>query len=321
MSYILGIAGPDVYIPAAALVKDGNLVAAAEEERFVRIKQARDYSPINAIEFCLKYEGITLEDIDMIGVGWNAPSTHLRKNISFLLMQKPHHIIRFPGIYPIYKKLKTKNEFLEQFNQKVIYITHHIAHASSAFYVSGFDDANIITSDGSGEVDALMLAIGKGRKAIEVIKRKSYIDSIGALYTDFTTYLGFIPLLDEGKVMGLASYGKPIDSEKIRGLIKFSEKDYTMDTLSNYKNYIPEMIDYIKRFGKFDENPQPRIRKNLIDIFGPPRAKDDKITSKHADIAATVQNIYETALIKVATALYDKTGIRRFCLAGGSTLN
>ena len=319
MNYILGITGPGAYIPAAALVRDGNLVAAAEEESFVRIKQARGYSPINAIEFCLKYEGITLDDVDMIGVGWDSPSTHLRKNIFFLLKQKPHHIIRFPSVYHSYKKIKMKNEFIEQLNRKVVYNTHHIAHAASAFYVSGFADSNIVTMDGNGEVDAMMLAVGKGGKRIEVIKRKSYIDSVGSRYTAFTNYLGFIPLMDEGKVMGLASYGEPINSEKINGLIKFSEKDYTMDTLSNYKNYIPGIIDYIKRFGKFPDGW--RIRKNLIDIFGSPRNKDDKITSKHADIAATIQNIYETALIKVATALHDETGIRRFCLAGGSTLN
>ena len=319
MNYILGITGPEAYIPAAALVKDGNLVAAAEEERFVRIKQARGYSPINAIEFCLKYEGITFDDVDMIGVGWDSPSTHLRKNISFLLTKKPHHIIRFPSVYHTYKKIKIKNEFIEQLNRKVVYNTHHIAHAASAFHVSGFEDANIITMDGSGEVDATMLAVGKRGKGIEVIKRWSYIESVGALYSDFTNYLGFIPLMDEGKVMGLASYGKPIDSEKISGLIKFSEKDYTMDTLCNYKNYIPGIIDYIKRFGKWPDGW--RIRKNLIDIFGPPRSKDDKITSKHADVAATIQNIYETTLIKVATALHDETGIRRFCLAGGSALN
>jgi carbamoyltransferase len=187
-----------------------------------------------------------------------------------------------------------------------------MAHAASAFYVSGFKEANIISMDGKGEVDSTVLAEGKNNE-INVIRKFNTLNSIGALYESFTDYLGFRRHSHEGHVMGLASYGRPVYDTK--DIIKFTEKGYSCETNTRYHLMLNNVYRKLRRqkINSFNEL--------LINLYGPKRNKEDPITKKHENIAATIQNIHEKALVRLAQIMYDKNHISSFCLAGGSSLN
>lgn len=308
MTYILGISGMfyDAGNPAAALVKDGKLIAMAEEERFNRIKHSLGFPyPEKAIEFCLKQAGITIQEVESISLGWASISTTLW--MSFVSsLKNPILLLRFPGVIKRLVYHKKNNPF----NLK--YYPHHLAHAASSYFASGFKEANIISMDGQGEITSVLLAKGSGDN-IKKIKEYSSLNSIGALYESFTDYLGFKRHSQEGKVMGLASYGRPILD--YREIINWTKNGYSCGTRQRYFNMLK--YSFRKFQGKKIESFGELLKKN----FGPKRLKDEPITKRHQDVAATIQNIQEKAVIKLARYLYEKNGIQDFCLAGGSALN
>lgn len=276
---------------SAALVKDGVFIASAEEERFTRQRHARGY-PKKAVEFCLQQGGITFEEVDVIAVGYNPwkflhpkyiqlhPATFL-KNILTLIM--------FVGYLHELKK-KTK--------AKIMYIDHHLCHAASVYRCSGFDEANILTIDGSGEVESFAFFEGKKRTItrqwdIPLGSRfaKNKDNSIGRVYSRTTNFLN-LGVHGEGKTMGLASYGKPLfDFSKILSVKNHTE--YIIDRSQIAKLY-PEI-------GRTDPKSE--------------------LTQVHKDFAASVQKALEDSIINLAREAYGRTGYKKFALAGGVALN
>tara|TARA_Y100000034_G_scaffold136912_1_gene216988 strand:+ start:9902 stop:11602 length:1701 start_codon:yes stop_codon:yes gene_type:complete len=311
MTYILGISSLISENPSAALIKDGKLIAAVEEERFNRIKHSQGYPfPEKSIQYCLDYAGITLKDIESIGVGGASPLEHLKKEF-LLALKRPILFLNIGKWLKTFKKNKGHDFFKDK---RITYYPHHLTHASSSFYVSGFNNANIISMDGKGETTSTFLAEGRNSKKIYKIKEYSSLNSIGALYESFTDYLGFKRHSHEGKVMGLASYGKPIN--KINQIIKFTKEGYSCETFSRYSAMLKNA--YKKVF--FGEKINS-FEKLLIKNFGQKRKKDEPITKRHENIAATIQYIQEKVVLKLAKSMYEKNGITNFCLAGGSSLN
>lgn len=313
MGYVLGLSQGSASNPSATLVHNGKLVAAAEEERFIRVKSAPKAFPQKAIDFCLSYAGITIADVDKIAISFDSPRLYLLKEACFMA-KRPQIMVLIPDMVKTYKELKTP--ILKKEKEKVCYFSHHLSHAASAFYLSGFAKSNIVTIDGRGETEATTLAIGDNKR-IDVVKKYSYLNSLGDLWERFTYTLGFTPHMHEGKVMGLAPYGKPLESS---GLIKYTRNGYSLETPQVYMAAIKSMI---KKLIKKESINQDTIRfDNLVTKkFGPRRKPEEKIVQKHADIAATIQNVYETVLIKLATQLYELTRIKNFSLAGGCALN
>ena len=272
--YVLGVTHPISWNNAACLLKDGKLVAMAEEERFNRFKHAPRVAPIQAIQYCLGEAGIPLEDVDAIGIGWDQGATWLpsfdlkRYNVG------KHYLRQLP--FPVDGK-------------RARLVNHHVAHALSAFYSSGFEEANVISLDASGGYDSGLLGAGRG-KDLEEFHRVPNDSSWGVLYGQFTRVLGFRPHSDEGKVMGLAAFGTP------QGAFPFIDFD--------------EGIPRIDREG---------MKRHLAKL--PSRGWQEPLSQAHKDLAATLQWNFEKAVRQMAAWLHGKTGLRSVCLGGGCALN
>lgn len=285
---ILGITHPISWNNAACILVDGKLVAMVEEERLNRIKHAPRMPAKLAIEYCLSVAGVTLKQVDYVAVGFDsavrAALGNLGKDNLLSDLNQAALWLREGSEYE--KKLP-----LDGFDRnRVIFVNHHRAHAASSFFASGFPEANIISLDGSGGTESGILAVGRGTQ-IEILKSIPNRSSWGLLYEEITEKLGFRRHSGEGKVMGLASYGTP-DSQGLPCV--------------RWDDDIP-MID-------------PEARKAFINSLKP-RGKSDPITQENKDLAATLQDTLERAGKRMAEWMYEKTGIRRLCMAGGTALN
>jgi len=268
---------------AACLLIDGKLVAFAEEERFIRKKHAPYIGACQATKYCLEYAGFSMKDLDYIAVGFD----------------DRYHVINQPIDFN-HSKIKRKTYRLKSFkwNQpydfydpRVINVNHHIAHISSSFYLSGFNKSNIISLDKAGESESGLIGYGNGIN-LDIFHRIDHQESWGSLYGDITSLLGFITHSQEGKTMGLSSYGKPH----------------------------PEEFNFID----WNAKPIPKINYEKKKKFlGTIKKRNgfDKITKKHKDLAATIQFVLEKASLKIIKYLYNKTGSRNLCLSGGIALN
>lgn len=311
MTYILGVTPAICWNPSATLLKDGKVVAAAEEERFNRIKHSPMVFPHRAVEWCLKSQNITMNEVESVAVGFASPSQALRRQLGFLLTH-PTHPVFARTAYLYYKGQKKDEKFQQEHSSKVHYYKHHLSHAGSAFHVSGFDKANILTIDGMGETESTFMGVGEGN-SITQLRNYQWPDSLGNLYAAFTSYLGFIPHSHEWKVMGLASYGRPIYD--LAGILDFKQNGYT--TNSWYSNWCQAKALLNHSLGR----EKIKAGTFLRDKYGPSRTREEPITQRHKDIAASIQQGYEVALIKLAEELYDQTGIKNVTLAGGNALN
>ena len=292
---ILGITSPISEDNAACLLIDGKLIAMVEEERLNGIKHAPRMAPDKAINFCLKKGNITLKDIDYIAVGFSHPNQVLIDNVKKKIIDYLHgkrSFRTFIGEIKYWVEHRVHFAKIKKYlkNAKVIYVRHHIAHAASSFYLSGFDKANIISLDGSGGQDAGLLGFGVDTKltVLRYIDRQS---SWGEMYERFTEKLGFKPHNDEGKVMALASYGKHYNKT-----FPFIDWNST--------------IPYIKRREFLKYLAQTKARN-----------ESDPITDEHKNLAAILQYSLEKAVLKMSKFLYKKTGFTNLCLAGGIALN
>jgi carbamoyltransferase len=274
---------------AACILIDGRLVAMVEEERLNRIKHAPRMAPKLAMEYCLRQAGVTLEQVDYVAVGFDsiarAALGNLRSEESLLSgLNQAALWLRDGSIYE--RKLP-----LEGYDRnRVIFVNHHAAHATSSFFASGFSEANILSLDGSGGSESGILGIGRGTD-IQVLKTVSNRGSWGLMYEAVTEKLGFRRHSGEGKVMGLAAYGKPDP----KGL-----------PCVNWDGDIPAI--------------DPEKRKAFIQSLKL-RQKDDPITEEHKNLAATLQDTLERAVSRMAEWLHEQSGIRRLCLGGGTALN
>ena len=322
--YYLGIFGARGPNPAAALLKNNKLIALAEEERFIRIKNAPSYLPINSIKYCLKKAKIKLSKVKAIGFAWKCPQ--YKKNVIKKNKDEPKNDNKISNYYnEIYNKklsldyddviIKENLKFLlkkigEDFDDKKLkFLEHHKCHAASAFYCSGFKKASILIMDGSGEDICTSLWKGNQEK-LEKIEEFKLPHSLGGFYASFTEFLGFKADSEEGKLMGLAPYGSYSKElqKKINNILSI---DYSSEKYSINSKY---------RFnGKRSQNT--KFTDNLCKIFGKPRLKNEKLTKYHRDLAFNVQFKLEEVSLFLAKKLIKKTKIKNLCIAGGVGMN
>lgn len=291
---------------AACLLKDGTIIAAASEERFSRDKNSPVF-PIQAINFCLQAGGLTPADIDYIGF-YEKPFLKFYRVILAHLRSYPFSYKNFFDTLPLWLQdrltlpLLVKNEV--GFEKELIFIKHHLSHAASAFLVSPFEEAIILTADGVGEWATMSQGIGRGNQ-ITITKEMHFPDSLGLLYTAVTTYLGFEALEGEGKVMGLAGYGKPTYLGAFKKIVKvYPDASFKID----------------QKFFGFNEGARMYSR-HFVKLFGKERGCGEEIQERHCDIAASLQKFTEDILIGLARTIQRDSGIDRLCLAGGLFLN
>ena len=323
-SKILGISA-FYHDSAACLVVDGEIVAAAQEERFTRIKH--DYNfPVNAARYCLQEAGITAEQLDYVGF-YDKPLLKFDRLLETYLDYAPAGFRSFLKSMPLWMKQKlwmpdlirtemakangvederAAKKARKKFEWKLLFGDHHESHAASAFYPSPFEEAAILTIDGVGEWATSSIGIGKG-KEIALLKELRFPDSLGLLYSAFTYYTGFRVNSGEYKVMGLAPYGEP----KYVSLIKDKLAE-VRDDGSIRMNH--EFFSYAQGL---------RMTNRAFDrVFGArPRRPESKITQREMDLARSIQAITEEAMLKMVGYVHKETGMTKLCMAGGVALN
>jgi len=284
---------------ACCILKDGRLTAAAEEERFTRIK-ADPSLPKHAFGFCLSQAGLTLPDIDCIAYYEDPVKKLARQLWSGVLGNSPASL---KAADP--KRVERHIREVLGYEGEIRYIDHHMSHAASAFCFSGFDEAAVLTVDGVGEWATTTYGIAN-TGGIDLFEEVQFPDSLGLLYSTITSYLGFEVNEGEYKVMGLAPYGKALHMDKMRKLIN----------IANDGQYQLNM----KYFGFLKGNCM--YSEEITGLFGrPPRKKGDPIDQFHKDVAKSLQVMLEEILLEKAEYLYKRTGLRNLCMAGGVALN
>jgi carbamoyltransferase len=292
---------------AACLLRDGEIVAAASEERFTRKKHDADF-PVNAIDYCLTEGRIRVDDLDYVGF-YEKPFVKFKRILYTHLACYPMSLRPFLKAIPswMHEKLIIPSVIQQRvgYEGEVLMTEHHLSHAASSFLVSPFKEAAILTVDGVGEWSTATYGRGED-KDITLFKEIRFPHSLGLLYTAFTYYLGFKVNSAEYKVMGLAPYGEPKYYDQVRKLIEVRE-DGSFHLDMSYFNYLTglTMID-----GKFG------------DLFGgPPRSPEAPLQQRHKDVAASVQKVTEEVMLQMARHIGKETGSRNLCLAGGVALN
>ncbi|HLC39430.1 MAG TPA: carbamoyltransferase C-terminal domain-containing protein [archaeon] len=287
-----GVSG--MHDPAAVLVEDGKVLMAIEEERFVGIKHAPEMLPLNAVKFVLKTHGLKITDIDKF-VYPNLPD--LMNLLRRGSLKRPYTYL---GSLRIYRDIKNRVKHFYRYHFRIdpniIYMKHHVGHAASAFYLSGFNKANIITMDAAGERTCGLLAVGKDSD-IEIEKEFYVPNSWGYIYSALTEFLGY-KVGDEGTVMALASFGQPKYDFFKNGIVRLTDDGYWINP----------------RFGSI------QYTDAMLKMFGEPRLSGE-LTQHHKDVAASLQDAIEKTLVHLARIMHEKTGYKNFCLAGGSALN
>ena len=305
---------------SAALVRDGMLIAAVEEERFRRIKHWAGF-PSQAIDYCLREAGVTLDDVDHIAFNQDSRANFWPK-LRYVLQQRPNMRL-LAGRLKNRKARAALPELLERafpaarFRGKVQPIEHHVAHLSSAFHVSPFQDATVLSVDGFGDFASTAWGIGHGG-AISVEDRVYFPHSLGIFYQALTQYLGFPYYGDEYKIMGLAPYGTPSQMEAMQKIVRLNQDGAFALDLSYFRHH-KERVPYQW------ENGMPEIgdlfAPALEDLLGPRRKPTEPLTDKHRDIAASIQVMYEDAFFHLLTVLQRRHGLDQIAIAGGCGAN
>jgi len=307
MTNILGISC-FYHDSAAALVRDGEIIAAAQEERFTRKKH--DYNfPRHSIEYCLKEAGITIDEVDYIAF-YDKPLVKFERLLESYLAYVPSGIGSFLKAIPIWlkQKLWMREVFKEEINYKgqVLFAEHHESHAASAFYPSPFEEAAFLTIDGVGEWTTTSLGVGKGND-LKILYEIKFPHSVGMLYSAFTYYTGFKVNSSEYKVMGLAPYGEPKYVDVILNELIDLREDGSFKLNMKYFNYC---VGLTMTNGRFDK------------LFGgPPRRPETKISQREMDLARSVQVVTEEIMLRMVRHIHNLTGQKKLCLAGGVALN
>lgn len=308
---------------SAAILVDGKLIAATEEERFRRIKHWAGF-PSQAIEFCLNEAGISLGEVDYITIGRD-PKAKLGKKMKFLLSDPFARLKTIRERLGNRKKIASlEREFATHFGadaasikSKIKNIEHHRSHMASAFFPSPFEEAAILSIDGAGDFTTTMIGIGRGNR-MEVLDSIDFPVSCGTFYTAFTQWLGFPHYGDEYKVMGMAPYGVPKYVDKVKQVLVFKENGlFDWDA-----RYFKSAREVVVTYG---ENHVPVVGNLFCDhfekVFGKPRGKDEELTQGHKDIAASVQRVTEELLVHILSHLQERTGLKAVCIAGGVAQN
>ena len=300
---------------AAALVRDGEIVAAAQEERFTRKKHDSRF-PAKAVECCLAQDGVGLADVDWVAF-YDKPFLKFERLLETYVAFAPRGLRSFAMAMPLWirEKLFQKSllrDELKQFSadfdwdNQLLFTEHHQSHAASAFYPSPFEDALILTMDGVGEWATTSVARGHGNH-LEIIKEIHFPHSLGLLYSAFTYYTGFKVNSGEYKVMGLAPYGSPRFAKQLMDHLIDLKSDGSFRLNLDYFNYCTGLTMTNGNFDRLFE--------------GPPRKPEEPLTQRHMDLAASVQVVLEEVVLRMTRSLADETGEKNLCLAGGVALN
>lgn len=301
---------------SACIIVNGKLIAAAEEERFLRIKHWAGF-PIKSIDFCLKEANCSLSDVDIIAINTNPKANFLKKVAHVAFNRSPISLIsdrlKNSSARKSIKDLLKQHFPNQSFRGEVKNIEHHLAHLASAFYVSPFNESSIISVDGFGDFASGSWGFGDGSK-INVQGQINYPHSLGAFYQALTQFIGFPNYGDEYKVMGLAPYGKPIYLDEMRKIVLLQE-DGTYKLNLDYFLFHKEKVAYEW------EDGSPSVGRlfssKLIDLLGPHREINEDLIQKHMDIASSAQVMFEEALFHMLNKIYDKHNSDNLCLAGG----
>ncbi len=315
MTKILGISA-FYHDSAASLLIDGEIVAAAQEERFSRIKHDESY-PEKSINFVLSFANIKLEEVDYI-VFFEKPFLKFERLLETYIGFAPRGFLSFSRAMPVWikEKLFQKKRLFDLLNQhngrlndmeKIYFSDHHLSHAASAFYPSNFSESLILTADGVGEWATTTLSIGKGNK-LDVIKEINFPHSLGLLYSAFTYYLGFKVNSGEYKVMGLAPYGEPKYEKIIYDYLIDIKNDGTFHINQEYFEYATGTKMINRKFEKLFGN---KSRNSQI----------DNLTKFHMDIASSIQHVTETIMLKLCSSIKSEYNLENLCMAGGVALN
>lgn len=309
MTSILGISA-FYHDSAAALLVDGKIVAAAQEERFSRIKHDPAF-PKLAIESCLQKAGLEIEDLDHV-VFYEKPFLKFERILETYLHTAPKGWKSFLTSMPIWLGSKLYQSRLiqkgldRQFKKRIIFPEHHESHAASAFFPSPFEESAILTIDGVGEWATTTTGTGTGNR-IELTNQISFPDSIGLLYSAFTYFCGFHVNGGEGKLMGLAPYGNPVYA------------DFILKEMVDLKDDGSFRLD--QSFFDYVAGDRMTSEKFANSFGGPARKPESNITERERDLAASIQSVTETILLKIASHLHKQTGRKNLCVAGGVGLN
>jgi carbamoyltransferase len=300
---------------AAALVEDGEIIAAAQEERFSRKKHDSGF-PHHAVEFCLTQGGVGLKDLDYVTF-YDKPLIKFERLLETYLAFAPRGFESFRMAMPLWIREKLFQKDLlakelakvspeEEWAKKLLFTEHHLSHAASAFFPSPFEEALVLTMDGVGEWATTSVANGKGNR-LDITRELHFPHSLGLLYSAFTYYTGFKVNSGEYKLMGLAPYGRPVYTQEILDNLLDLKPDGTFRLNLDYFDYCTGLR---MTNGKFDA------------LFGgPARSPDELLTQRHMDVATSVQAVLEEIVLRMTRSLAAETGAKHLCLAGGVALN
>lgn len=305
--HILGISA-FYHDSAACLLRDGQILAAASEERFTRIKGDKAF-PSHAVAYCLREAGITLANVDAVGF-YDKPLLKFERILETYIGVAPRGFRSFLMAGPLWikEKLFTEREIREalEYDRKVLFSEHHEAHAASAFFPSPFEEAAVLTIDGVGEWATASIGVGRGND-IELIRELHWPDSLGLLYSAFTHYIGFKVNSGEYKVMGLAPYGEPRYVNTILDELIDLREDGSFTLNQEFFNYLTGLTMTSHRFHEL--------------FGGPPRNPEGDLTQRDMDLARSVQDVCEEIMLRMARTAHRETGLSRLCMAGGVALN
>ncbi len=296
---------------AAALLRDGGVIAAAQEERFSRRKNDERF-PSHAVEFCLRQAGIQAAELDAV-VFYDKPITKFARMLETYLAVAPHGIRTFPRVMPpwLAEKLNLRKTIRDEMpglrrECPILFTEHHQSHAASAFYPSPFEESAIVTVDGAGEWATTTIGRGHGHQ-IEMLEELRFPHSLGLLYSAFTAYCGFRINSGEYKLMGLAPYGDPRFEKAIYEHLIDLKPDGSFRLNIEYFNFLRGFTMTNGRFHRLFE--------------GPPRKPEDKIETRHLDVAKSIQKVTEEIMLRLARHARALTGLPNLCMAGGVALN
>ena len=319
MAYILGL---NAYHgdASACILLNGELVAAAEEERFRRIKHWAGF-PSLAVAYCLHEAGISFSEIDHVAINRD-PKSNLLKKFSFTLKQRPELKLLISRLKNARDWASLEDEIEKEFpsdkvNAKFHYVEHHLAHLGSAHLVSPFEESVVVSVDGFGDFASAAWGVGRGR-IINVADKVYFPHSLGIFYQALTQYLGFPHYGDEYKVMGLAPYGEPKFMSEMRQIVVLQEGG-AFKLATEYFRHHREKVEY-----EWD-GCSPKVGKlysgALEELFGPVRGADEPLTQRHKDIARSIQAMYEEAFFHLLNSLHSRHAIDNLSLAGGCAMN
>lgn len=305
---------------SACLVKDGKLIAAVEEERFTRIKHYSGF-PINSINYCLDIENLKISDLDYVALNFN-PNSNITGKINYTI-KNIFKKTTVNKILNLKNKIKHKNDlyfFLKKnnFQGKIINVDHHKSHLASSYFLSNFESCMGLTIDGFGDFSSMESFECNGNE-IRSLKKVLFPHSLGIFYQATTQYLGFSNYGDEYKVMGLASYGKPVYLDEFSEILTFEKENYFKLNLDYFRHHTDENFKYsfVDGVPKFNN----LYSEKFINKFGEPRKANENITQKHMDIASSMQNQFEKVVIEILNDIFDKKNNKNLCLAGGCAFN